>query len=332
MKKLKNIYTHIIIELLHRMKTIRMTEETVALRYSEGKMRCPTHLCTGQEAIAAAVGLVLNRDDFMVSTHRAHGHYLGKGGDLNKMIAEIYVKVTGCSRGKGGSMHLIDKDVGFMGSTAIIGGTIPIGVGLGLSIKLHQTYQIICIILGDGAVEEGVFYESLNFAALKKLPVLFICENNFYSVYSPLRVRQPEGRKIYEMVEAIGVPAEDGNGNDAVEIYEKVTNAVKSIRKGDGPRFFEFYTYRWREHCGPNFDNNIGYRSEEEYLLWKEKDPIQLLESQILAQNIMNFDEIQKIKLTIQKKIDEAFEFAESSPFPEYEDAFTDLYKTCIIK
>ncbi|MFH1309967.1 MAG: thiamine pyrophosphate-dependent dehydrogenase E1 component subunit alpha, partial [Candidatus Omnitrophota bacterium] len=232
------------------MKRIRFTEETIARRYNEWKMRCPTHLCTGQEAIAAAAGLALRKDDFVVSTHRAHGHYLAKGGNLKKMIAEIYGKASGCSGGKGGSMHLIDKTVGFMGSTAIVGGTIPIAVGLALSIQLHGTDQISCTFFGDGAVEEGVFYESVNFAALKKLPVLFICENNFYSVYSPLKVRQPEGRKIYKMVEAIGIPSEQIDGNNAPEVYHKLKLAARSIRKGEGPRFLEFLTYRWREHCG----------------------------------------------------------------------------------
>jgi len=316
----------IALELLHLMKKIRMAEETIAKRYSEGKMRCPTHLCTGQEAIGAAVGLALRKNDFVVSTHRAHGHYLGKGGNLNKLIAEIYGKVTGCSKGKGGSMHLIDKDVGFMGSTAIVGGTIPVGVGLGLSIKLHETDQVSCIYLGDGATEEGVFYESLNFAALKKLPVLFICENNLYSVYSPLKVRQPKDRKIYQMVDAIGVPGDSGNGNSAIEVYDKATVAIDSIRQGHGPRFLEFDTFRWREHCGPNFDNDLGYRTVEEYLLWKEKDPISLIVSQISDQNVSV--NLQTIELNIQKEIDAAFDYAEASSFPMGKEAFTDLYKS----
>ncbi|MCP4138373.1 MAG: thiamine pyrophosphate-dependent dehydrogenase E1 component subunit alpha [bacterium] len=315
------------LELLRQMKRIRMTEEIIAQRYSEGKMRCPTHLCIGQEAVGAAVGMALRKDDFAVSTHRAHGHYLGKGGDLKKMIAEIYGKATGCSAGKGGSMHLTDRDAGFMGSTAIVGGTIPVGVGLGLSIKLNKTDQVSCVFLGDGSVEEGVFYESVNFAALKKLPVLFVCENNFYSVYSPLKVRQPEGRRIYQMVEAIGIPGEHGNGNDAVEIYSKISSAVDSIRQNKGPCFFEFSTYRWREHCGPNFDNDIGYRTEQEYLAWKEKDPIQLLESQLLDQNIVHATDIEKMEGSIQAEISLAFDYAEESAFPSAEEVVTDLYK-----
>jgi len=316
----------IALELFRQMKMIRLTEEVIAEKYCEGKMRCPTHLCIGQEAIAAAVGQILRRDDFMVSSHRAHGHYIAKGGNLKKMIAEIYGKVTGCSKGKGGSMHLIDKSAGFLGSTAIVGGTIPIAVGLGLSIKLHKTDQVSCVFFGDGAVEEGVFYESVNFAVLKKLPVLFICENNLYSVYSNLSVRQPERRKIYKMVQAIGCPSAHGDGNHVLQLYENLKSVIELIRYGEGPFFFEFKTYRWREHCGPNYDNNIGYRSEDEFIFWKKRDPIQNLEKQILKESIISKNEIEKIDKNTLKEIEAAFEFAEKSPFPEQDDIFKDIY------
>ncbi|MDD5687475.1 MAG: thiamine pyrophosphate-dependent dehydrogenase E1 component subunit alpha [Elusimicrobia bacterium] len=318
--------TQILIELLQKMKRIRAVEETIASRYSEWKMRCPTHLCSGQEAVAAAVGQVLRKDDFAVSSHRAHGHYLAKGGDLNRMIAEIYGKSDGCSSGKGGSMHLIDTSVGFMGSTAIVGGTIPVGVGLALSIKLKKTNQVSCVFFGDGSIEEGVFYESVNFAVLKNLPVLFICENNFYSVYSPLKVRQPENRAIYKMVSGIGCRSEHGDGNNVVDVYDKVNTAVVSIRDGGGPMFFEFKTYRWREHCGHNFDNDLGYRTQEEYLSWKEKDPISAMESYMFKEKYITQNEIDEMQSEIQKEIEKAFEFAEKSPFPNLESALTDIY------
>jgi len=314
------------IELLKRMILIRTVEETIACRYNEQKMRCPTHLCTGQEAVAAAVGLALNKSDMALSTHRAHGHYLGKGGDVKKMLAEIYGKSTGCSKGKGGSMHLIDKSAGFMGSTAIVGGTIPVGVGLALSFKLKKTNQISCVFFGDGSTEEGVFYESVNFAALKKLPVLFVCENNLYSVYSPLKVRQPAERKIFEMVNALGVNAESGNGNNVVEVFEKVSSAIEKIRNGDGPFFFEFDTYRWREHCGPNFDNDIGYRTEEEYLAWKERDPILILKTELVNNSVIPQIELQNIETELQRKVDDAFAFAEESPFPDSNEIFKHIY------
>ena len=324
---LSNLTTETCHELLLRMKRIRVTEETIATRYNEWKMRCPTHLCTGQESVASAVGLALRKDDFAVSTHRSHGHYLGKGGHLPKMIAEIYGKATGCSAGKGGSMHLIDKSVGFMGSTAIVGNTIPIGVGLALSIKLHKTDQVSCIFLGDGAVEEGVFYESVNFAVLKQLPVLFICENNLYSVYSPLSVRQPKNRRISELANAIGIPSQESDGNVVSEVFQKVNHSIELIRQGKGPQFFEFYTYRWREHCGPNFDNHIGYRTEEEYLTWKAREPIQQFEQQLLEQHKISEDEIKQMETMIETEVETAFQFAEDSPFPLSEEAFTHLYK-----
>lgn len=317
---------NISIELLKRMLKVRLTEETIACRYGEGKMRCPTHLCTGQEAVSAAVGVALRSDDYAVSTHRAHGHYIGKGGSLERMISEIYGKSTGCSAGKGGSMHLIDKSKGFLGSTAIVGGTIPIGVGLALSIVLKGTDQVSCVFFGDGATEEGVFYESLSFAALKKLPVLFMCENNLYSVYSHLDVRQPQGRKIHELARSIGVKSYVGDGNDVQQVYTMVDAAVKEMRSGDGPRFFEFSTYRWREHCGHLFDNTLGYRTEEEYLYWKKKDPIELWKNAVLSDKVVSIQEINKIEEDINKEISDAFIHAEAAPFPAKKEAFTDLY------
>ena len=186
-------------DLFYMMKKIRLVEERIALEYPKNEIRCPTHLSIGQEGVPAALSIALNNADYAVSTHRGHAHYLSKGGNLNKMIAEIYGKKSGCSGGKGGSMHLIDKDVGFMGTSAIVGNSIPVGVGLGLALKLNKTKNVSCIFLGDGAIEEGSFYESLNFAVLKELPIIFICENNLYSVYSPLSVRQPKNRNIRDL-------------------------------------------------------------------------------------------------------------------------------------
>ena len=313
-------------KLLSCMIRIRCVEETIAARYTEWEMRCPTHLCTGQEAVPSAVGLVLRKDDFVVSNHRAHGHYLAKGGDLKAMLAEIYGKTAGCSGGKGGSMHLTDSGVGFVGSTAIVGGTIPVGVGLGLSIALKGTDQVSCVFFGDAAVEEGVFYESVNFAVLKKLPVLFVCENNLYSVYSPLDVRQPLGRSIHEMVRGLGLMTDFGDGNNAVQVYEKAQCAVDAIRSGSGPWFLEFSTYRWREHCGPNFDNSLGYRTEEEFAMWKEKDPIVRLSASLLDDGVCTDADIRQVYETVQKEIDAAFDFAKESPFPRPKEAFQGLF------
>ncbi len=312
--------------LFFQMKRIRMVEEAIADRYSQWKMRCPTHLSIGQEAVSAAVGAALRRDDMAVSGHRAHGHYLGKGGDLKRMLAEIYGKATGCCAGKGGSMHLVDLSVGFMGSTAIVGGTIPVGVGLGLSIQLRRTDQVSVVFLGDGAVEEGVFYESVNFAALRKLPVLFVCENNFYSVYSPLPVRQPAGRRIYEMVAAMGVPAAQGYGNDVAEVYRMTSEAAVRTRNGAGPQFLEFDTYRWREHCGPNYDNDIGYRTPQEFESWCARDPLVSAEKWLREQFQVTDQVLKKMDTEIAREIEEAFDFAENSPFPDPAQTYTHLY------
>lgn len=305
------------------MLRIRMVEEEIASRYSQNKMRCPTHLSIGQEGVAAGIGMLLRDDDFVVSTHRSHAHYLGKGGDLNKMIAELYGKETGCAGGRGGSMHLIDESVGFKGSTAIVGNTMPIGVGLGLSIQLNKGDQVSCVYVGDGSIEEGVFYESVNFAAVRGLPVLFVCENNFYSVYSSLKVRQPINRKIYEMVGALGIESTAGDGNNVDDICRLGREAIDKIRETGQPQFLEFSTYRWREHCGPNFDNDIGYRSEVEFEAWKEKDPLLLLKNQLGITEAGNNQQVE----VIRNEINSAFEFAESSAFPDKNTLYNFIYK-----
>ncbi len=324
---LRGVQPEVAIELFQCMKIIRFVEEAIADRYNEQKMRCPTHLSIGQEAVAAGVCLALNQDDQVFGTHRSHAHYIAKGGDIKAMIAEIYGKATGCSSGKGGSMHLIDLSVGFMGSTSIVGNTIPLAVGAAMANRLHKNGKVCCAFFGDAAVEEGVFHESANFAVLKKLPVLFVCENNLYSVYSPLKVRQPEGREIWRLAASHGMESNHGDGNDALKVFQKTTTALRQIRSGGGPYFLEFATYRWREHCGPNFDNDLGYRTEEEFLSWKARDPIESLETQLLKQAVINKTDIEKIQASIQKEVDEAFDFAEKSPFPDPEEAFLGLFK-----
>jgi TPP-dependent pyruvate/acetoin dehydrogenase alpha subunit len=307
------------LSLFYSMKRIRAVEEEIAHRYPEWEMRCPTHLSIGQEGVAAVAGQLLHRNDLAVSTHRAHAHYLGKGGNLNAMIAEIYGKQTGCSKGRGGSMHLVDRHAGFMGSTAIVGGTIPIGVGLALGMKYRSTEQVSCVFLGDGAIEEGVFYESANFAVLHHLPVLFVCENNLYSVYSPLSVRQPRGRRIYELARGIGLSSDWGDGNDVIQTHEILGAVLDEIRAGNGPGFVEFSTYRWREHCGPNFDNDIGYRTEDEFLEWKKNDPIKRFQRKLEDRRLLESSEIIEMDDKIRSEISAAFQFAQTSSFPSGE-------------
>ena len=304
------------------MYLIRSVEETIAKKYSENRMRCPTHLSIGQEIVSSVFAEIMKKKDYAISSHRCHGHYLSKGGDLNAMIAEIYGKKTGCSKGKGGSMHLIDLKVNFMGSSAIVGNSIPIGVGLGLSSKINNTKKLSYIFFGDGAVEEGVFYESLNFAAVKDLPEIFVCENNMYSVYSSLKDRQPLKRKISTLAKSIGINSVSINTNNIIEMYKKIkVNVDKSIRE-ERPLFIEIKTYRYIEHCGPNNDDELNYRPIKEINLWKKKDPLQ----KFLKSNYLNNKEINLINKKIDKKIKEAFKFAEKSKFPERSEAYRGVY------
>ena len=302
---------------------IRMVEEEIAKRYSEQKMRCPVHLSIGQEAPSAAFALATQVRDYAVSTHRGHAHYLAKGGDLSAMIAEIYGKETGCSKGRGGSMHLADKSVGFMGTSAIVGNSIPIGVGLALSLQIRKVRQASVIFLGDGAIEEGVFYESANFAAVKNLPTVFLCENNEYSVYSGLPVRQPAGRQISDLAAAIGLTSKAVDGNDVEVCYGAIDSALRAARDGEGPQFVEFKTYRHLEHCGPNDDDHLGYRPPGELQDWLDKDPVSLYQNELESRGVLSAEKVLNIRSTVAREIDEAFASAEAASFPVMAD-FTD--------
>ncbi|MCX5712974.1 MAG: thiamine pyrophosphate-dependent dehydrogenase E1 component subunit alpha [Candidatus Omnitrophica bacterium] len=308
------------------MLRIRMTEEAICELYPEQEMRCPVHLCIGQEAIAAGVCANLKKQDYVMSNHRSHGHYLAKGGDMKAMFAEIYGKKTGCSNGKGGSMHLVDLSVNILGTTPIVGGIIPVAAGVALASLMKGRKNLTTVFLGDAAAEEGVFYETLNFSALKKLPVLFICENNFYSVYSPLSVRQPKERNNIALAKALGVAAGRGQGNNVLDVYNSAAKAVRHIRNGFGPYYLEFETYRLREHCGINFDNDLGYRGINEIEKWNNLCPLELFEKKLLDQRIISKKWIDDLRIKIQAEIDQAVEFAKNSRFPLPEEAVSGVF------
>lgn len=312
--------------LYRSMLNIRIVEERIAELYPEQEMRCPVHLCIGQEAAEAGSAMALRRDDYAVSGHRSHGHYLAKGGSLKSMMAEIYGKATGCAGGKGGSMHLVDLEAGFLGSAPIVGSTIPIGVGAAFSAKMRGEDRVVMVYLGDGAAETGVFYESLNFAMLMKLAVVFVCENNLYSVYSPMDVRQPAGRSIADLARAHGIESHSADGNDVEAVYALSRDAVDTVRRGAGPVFLELATYRWREHCGPNFDNHIGYRSEDEYELWKRKDPVRLYAEHLITNDGVRQTDLDTIAFEARAAMDEAVAFAKGSPFPDASAASRNVY------
>jgi TPP-dependent pyruvate/acetoin dehydrogenase alpha subunit len=313
------------LSLLRDVLRIRLVEEAIAARYDEQQMRCPVHLSIGQEGVAVGVSHALELRDRVLSTHRAHAHYLAKGGDLRAMIAEIYGRATGCCGGRGGSMHLIDLAVNFLGSTPIVGSSLPVAVGTAFGAWMRDEPIVTVAYLGDGMTEEGVFSESLTFAALKSLPIVFVCENNLYSVYSPLSVRQSPQRDRVAIAAAHGMPASLGDGNDVEAVMRATTTAVARARAGGGPTYLEFETYRWREHCGPNYDNDIGYRTPEEFAAWQARDPLARLRDGVRAEGTTGAD-LAALEADVASEIDAAFAAAMAAPYPDPATALLGLY------
>lgn len=307
------------LDLFHDILRIRRIEEAIGDRYSEQKMRCPMHLSIGQEGIAVGVCKALMEEDRLISHHRCHAHYLAKGGNLNTMIAELHGKKTGCSFGRAGSMHLVDLSVRMYGASAIAGNTIPIGVGLALADLMKGNPYLTVIFLGDGATEEGTFAESLNFASLKQLPVLFVCENNLYSINTPISARQSKDRDRVKIAQANGLLAFQAKGNMVQDVYQLAQQAVSHIRQHKGPVYLEFETYRFRSHTGPKDDTHLGYRSEEELNQWKTLCPLKIYQDLLMKEGIINAETLASMEEQIHREIDNAFSFAEESPYPEFD-------------
>ncbi len=310
------------------MLRIRQFEERVAELILGGDVKCPTHLYIGQEGVAAGVCASLVRDDYVFSTHRSHGHFLAKGGDLKQLMAELYGKETGCCHGRGGSMHLASPDLGLPGSSAIVAGTIPLAVGAALAFTMQKRDNVAVAFFGDGAVGEGVFYESLNFASLKKLPVIFVCENNLYSTHMPIATCLADPA-IYKKAAVFNMPGVRVDGNNVIEVYLAAKTAVQNARGGRGPALIECMTYRWRGHVGPHFDLDKGLRSQEELDLWMSKCPIKALEKQLLSNNIISESEINEIYQNVIKEVEDSVSFARESPYPDSSSEFvSDVFKS----
>jgi TPP-dependent pyruvate/acetoin dehydrogenase alpha subunit len=298
---------------------VRRVEEEIARIYPSDQIKSPVHLSIGQEAVAVGVCDVLRPDDTVFGTYRGHASYLAKGGDLGAMLAELYGKDTGCARGKGGSMHLIDPDHGVMGTSAVVATTIPHAVGYAYAQRYLRTDRVTVSFFGDGATEEGAYHESLNFAALKKLPVLFICENNHFAIHSRLLDRRSLPN-IAEQAAAHGMAAERIEDNDVVRIRERAAEAVAALRAGGGPRLLECMTYRWKEHVGPNDDWALGYRTAHDARAWIEGDQVAKLGAMIDATVRREID------AGVEAEIRQAIEFAERSPFPAADELLTDVF------
>lgn len=318
-----------VIALYREMVRIRVCEESLVEPILSREIRCPVHLCTGQEAVAAGVCAALEKKDYIFGNHRSHGHYLAKGGGMREMVAEVYCRETGCSRGRGGSMHLIDPSIGMMGSAPIVAGTIPLALGAALAASIRNDGRVAVSFFGDGATGEGVLCESLNFAALKKLPILFVCENNFYSTHLPIdEIRV--SRRIYELGIPFGEQSHRVDGNDVLEVHRAARKAVDLCRKGKGPVFLECLTYRMHGHVGP--DDNIqgthtDIRPPAEIEKWRKKDPIRKLERHILKKRVASKSELKEIQVQAEKEVLDAHDFARSSAFPKGEELNLYVYK-----
>jgi pyruvate dehydrogenase E1 component alpha subunit len=321
------------VDVLRKMYTImvkiRMFEERVAelLIPPQKELTTPCHLYIGQEAVATGVCSALKKDDYAFSTHRSHGHFIAKGGNIKALMAELYCKKTGCSKGKGGSMHVASPEIGLPGSSAIVGGTIPIAVGAALAFSMQQKDAVSVVFFGDGAASEGVFYESLNFASLKKAPVIFVCENNLYCTHLPVSACLAD-INIYKKSESFGIPGIRVDGNNVMEVYKVAKRAVENARCGKGPTLIECMTYRWRGHVGPYDDLDKGLRSKEELDYWMNRCPIKMLEKFLLKHDIISESERDQICKSISEETEKAVVFARESPYPDETDLLHDVFKT----
>lgn len=305
------------VDLYTSIRFIREVESLISLKYQEQIFRCPVHLSIGQEAIAVGISSLINVNDKVISTHRSHAHYLAKGGDLFRMFAEILGSTKGCCGGKGGSMHLVDKSVGFFGSIPIVGSSLPISAGLALAEKMEQTGNIVVSFVGDAALETGAFYETLNLTSLKELPLLIVIEDNGYSTYADKSMRISSKRSTRNLIEGFGLYFSHATGDDVYQVISTSKVAIDRAR-GNQPSVLEFETFRKLEHCGPNNDDALGYRSKKEIESYDIRDPIRLTKS-VLDKSVSEatFEKIDKI---VEDYVSNIFTVAFSEREREFED------------
>ncbi|HCN19829.1 MAG: hypothetical protein A3G17_08380 [Planctomycetes bacterium RIFCSPLOWO2_12_FULL_50_35] len=307
------------------MLRIRKFEEKVVELYPAQDMRSPVHLYIGHEAIATGVCLNLRKDDYVSSNHRGHGHCIAKGMDMRLMLAEFYGKKTGYCKGKGGSMHLVDPENGVLGTSAIVGGGLPLAVGAALASVMQGNERVSVAFFGDGAVDEGSFHESLNFASLKKLPVVFVCENNFYATNSHQSARH-SNNDIACLAEGYMMPSVCVDGNDVITVFETARNAINRARSGKGPTFMECRTYRWKAHVGPDCDVEKGCRPREELDQWVKRCPVKRFRELLLDENVLPESEMLELARQVDEEIEEAVIFAKNSPLPSPTELYEDVY------
>lgn len=317
------MYTeNLVARLYKRMSLIRRFELRLAEIYHTDAIKSPVHLSVGQESIAVGVCDPLAKDDIVSNTYRCHATYIAKGGDLNEMMAELYGKNTGCAGGKAGSMHLIDMKNGILGASAVVGTTIPVATGYALALqreaKITKKQRVVVALFGDGGTEEGCFYESMNFAALHQLPIIYVCENNRLAIHTPIEKRWAT-EKLCERIETFGIPTHKINDADVFKVRELIENSIAKVRNQEGPIFIECATYRWLEHVGPRDDHDDPYRCLDTYRKWKEDDQIKRL-GEMLGDTRKRIDD------EITEEIAAAERFAESSPYPADEELYNHVY------
>lgn len=314
------------LELHRRLLYVRRSEELLASLYKRQEMRTPTHFGIGQEAIPVGVCAALNLPEDVVFTHhRSHGAFLACGGDFEALCAELYSRETGCSRGRGGSVHLTARDKGFIASSAILGEMIAVATGAALSFKMDGSDRVAAVFFGEAAMEEGIAYESMNFAALKKLPVLFVCENNGYSTESPLCARQPEGTELTDRAAMFRVSAFKVDGNDVSEVFQATTKALEHVRAGQ-PMFLECETYRWLEHVGPNYDHDTPgrtYRTKDELDEWRRRDPLVISEERLSSEDTIF---AKRFDTGLRAKLKELADRAYAAPMPDKSRLFEGVW------
>ena len=315
-----------LVPLYRSMLRIRRIEEEIERRYHQDQMKTPIHLAIGQEATAVGCAAALRDSDLMYSSHRTHGAYLAKGGDLKAMLCEMHCRANGCVGSRGGSMHLIDKRVGMAGTSAIVGGAVPIATGAALASQMKGGDGVVLVFLGDATTEEGVTSESLNFAALRRVPVIFFCENNFYSVQSPLATRQPGGRDIRNWAAAHDMPAVRVDGMNVLDVLDATRAAVARARSGGGPTFIEAPVYRFRAHGGAGDDSRTGYRDEAERQAWERVCPIAIFGEHLTGAGRLTAAAVEAMEREIAEEIEDAFAFALASPNPTAADLYRDVY------
>jgi len=320
-----NLPANQLIEIYRKMVTIRLFEEKIIDLYARGLVPGLAHLYVGEEAIAVGVCANLREEDYITSTHRGHGHVIAKGAELKYMMAELFGKKTGYCKGKGGSMHIADVAIGILGANGIAGGGIPIAVGAALSAKIRKTDQVTACFFGDGSSNNGTFHEGLNFAAVHRLPLVFVCENNGYGI----SVSQKQHQTIQDIsirAAAYNMPGITVDGNDVLAVYEASGKAIQRARAGEGPTLVECKTYRWRGHHEGDPNQGKRYRTMEEIQEWVKKCPIRRFEDKLVSKKTLNKLKAKKIWEEVEKEIDGAVEFANQSPFPEPQDIYEDVY------